>query len=309
MNCNLKKIFNGCSLSVIVIVLMALCTNVVFAGSNEDQLIYYSFRGDLQTVKNLVAKGANINAMNDNKLKIKGLDSVKVMGTPLIAASIDGHLDVVEFLLSKKAKIDVLAKEGLTALMVAAQQGHKKIVHLLLAKGANPNIKNKYDTTALMLASKYGETEIVQALLAKKADVNAKTEEGWTSLMAASEKGHIAVVRALLENGADINIQNKDGKTALTLATEKQQQQIVKELNKVSRSSSSTTTTTQKKLPPCDVFLKDWGGRGGAKVEDSKAFAMVAPKGCVMEFRDGLFVPCCEESGKMVPQCEGGIRP
>ena len=83
---------------------------------------------------------------------------------------------------------------------------------------------------------------------------------------------------------------------------------IGKELNKISSSASSTPATTQKKLPPCDVFLKDWGGRGGAKIEDSKAFAIVAPIGCVMEVRDGILVPCCEEDGKMVPQCEGGIR-
>ncbi len=70
----------------------------------------------------------------------------------------------------------------------------------------------------------------------------------------------------------------------------------------------------QRKLPSCEVFLKDWGGRGGTYAKGDKYFAAQAPEGCRLEYTGGLYVPICEEGvppstkgGKMVPQCEGGI--
>ncbi len=71
-----------------------------------------------------------------------------------------------------------------------------------------------------------------------------------------------------------------------------------------------TDTAKQKKLPPCEEFLKDWGGRGGfsAWTEDGR-FAGIAPAGCSMVLVGGLFVPECEENGKMVRQCKGGVKP
>lgn len=64
---------------------------------------------------------------------------------------------------------------------------------------------------------------------------------------------------------------------------------------------------TQKKLPPCDEFLKDWGGRGGYTAQDDNAMGSVAPAGCYFKVDEhGCFVPTCDVDGKKVIQCDCG---
>lgn len=79
---------------------------------------------------------------------------------------------------------------------------------------------------------------------------------------------------------------------------------------KVSTKKSLTkkVATPEKKLPQCDEYIKDWGGRGGYTSEGGGSMGTIAPPGCELVFQDGVFVPMCEVDGKMVRQCEGGIQ-
>ena len=110
--------------------------------------------------------------------------------TSLMAASLNGHQQVVELLLKKKADPNIQNNDGWTALMVASQNGHQQVVELLLKEKANPNIQDNDGETALMAASEDDNQQMVKLLLKEKADPNIQDNEGWTALMAASLNGH-----------------------------------------------------------------------------------------------------------------------
>ena len=57
-----------------------------------------------------------------------------------MAASSEGHIDVVKLLLEWEADVDAAAKKGVTALMLAAGSGHTEIVRLLLEWDAAFNV-------------------------------------------------------------------------------------------------------------------------------------------------------------------------
>jgi len=64
--------------------------------------------------------------------------------TPLIAAAVIGHKDIVQILLENGANIDHQSNAGYTALSFAASNWHKDVVQLLLDRGANRRIKITY---------------------------------------------------------------------------------------------------------------------------------------------------------------------
>jgi hypothetical protein len=102
--------------------------------------------------------------------------------------------------------------------MDASMGGHTDIVQALLTNGADVNAQMNNGVTALMEAATNGHTVTAQALLKKGADVNAKDDTGTSPLMSAAFYGHVETAQALLAAGADVNARNNWGKTALALA-------------------------------------------------------------------------------------------
>ena len=164
--------------------------------------------GNLEAVKYLVEKGADIN--------------VKDMWgeTSLHYACRKGHLEVVKYLVEKGEGIHAKNKYGNIPLYLACQHGHLEVVKYLVEKGADVNAKNKYGNTPLHYACREGHLEVVKYLLKKRADVNAAEKDGIIPLHWACEKGHLEVVEYLLEKGADMNAKNKDGYSSLYLAAQ-----------------------------------------------------------------------------------------
>jgi hypothetical protein len=108
--------------------------------------------GDLATARNLLAKGADPNAQDEDG------------ATPLALASLGGHTDIVQALLTKGANVNAHSINGFTPLMLAAGKGHLPIVQALLARGANVNAKSEDGFTALDFASSLGHTAVVEVL-------------------------------------------------------------------------------------------------------------------------------------------------
>lgn len=97
----------------------------------------------------------------------------------------------------------------------ASKEGHVSIVDLLLSRGARVNATNMGDDTSLHLAAAHGHREIVVKLLARKADVHATNEHGMTALHYACFWGYIQIGEDLLRCGAQIGACNKRGQTPL----------------------------------------------------------------------------------------------
>lgn len=134
---------------------------------------------------------------------------------PLYGAVQGGHRNVVELLLASGADVDPEAAGGWNALYPAALAGHTEIVELLLARGADVNAANPGGDTALHAAAKLGSQAMVELLLANGADVNATDTRGRTPMHVAIPQGHVAMVEQLLAAGADIAARDERGATAL----------------------------------------------------------------------------------------------
>jgi ankyrin repeat protein len=86
-----------------------------------------SGKGHLNIVKELISRGANVNAANTNN----GC-------TALVFACQEDHVEVIQELLKRGAKVNVtLSSDGFTPLMMASRNGSLDAVRLLLLGGAN----------------------------------------------------------------------------------------------------------------------------------------------------------------------------
>jgi hypothetical protein len=110
-------------------------------------LIYACGHGWLGIAKYLVEeKGANINAVNERR------------ETALMIACRNGHLNVVRYLVKKKANINAVNKKRETILMIACIEGHLDVVRYLVEKVTDLS-------KPFYIACGIGSVEIVQAFL------------------------------------------------------------------------------------------------------------------------------------------------
>ena len=113
-------------------------------------LLFASYHGDSGEITYLFYKGIipNVNVKGDNNV------------TPLILASQEGKLEVVNFLLDKGARVNDVMTDGKTALLMACKNGHTEIVRILMAKGADQSLKSSGKSPRDVA----GNTEIVKIL-------------------------------------------------------------------------------------------------------------------------------------------------
>ena len=167
----------------------------------DQLLVKLAYRGQPFLVQMLLAAGADANADTRE-------------GSPLTAASMEGHLAVVQILLAAGATVDAVPTGGAqwtgpppvasTALEDASRNGHVAVVQALILAGADVNVR---DGGPLSAASSGGAIDVVEALLAAGADVNAGNGPR-RALTSASRSSNLAVVQRLLAAGADVNAGN-----------------------------------------------------------------------------------------------------
>uniref|UniRef100_A0A673X834 Scaffold protein ILK n=1 Tax=Salmo trutta TaxID=8032 RepID=A0A673X834_SALTR len=107
---------------------------------------------------------------------------------------------------------------GFSPLHWACREGRSSVVDMLIMRGARINVMNRGDDTPLHLASSHGHRDIVGKLIQCKADVNTANEHGNTPLHYACFWGQDPVAEDLVTNGAQVNICNKYGETPLDKA-------------------------------------------------------------------------------------------
>jgi uncharacterized protein len=114
----------------LLIVLSIFCS-VSFAQDQGKALIEAAKQGDLEQVRELLNKRADVNARNINRM------------TALMSAAMKRNLDVVKFLIEKGSDVNARTDRGMTALMFAAAEGKLEAVKLLIEKGTDPSAKDK----------------------------------------------------------------------------------------------------------------------------------------------------------------------
>ena len=140
-------------------------------------------------VNALIDRGADVNAPSTE------LDWKKC--APLMAASVNGRVEVMRVLLAAGARVNLVDADGWTALMVASSNGQVEAIRVLLAAGAQINQVCAKGSTALMLASGMGYVQAVKVLLAAGADPRIARPEGGTALGFAQVNKHSAVISLL----------------------------------------------------------------------------------------------------------------
>jgi uncharacterized protein len=144
--------------------------------------------------------------------------------TPLIWASLGGHVELVRLLLDMGSAIDHGDSNGFTALHWASCHGCTPLVRLLLERGADASVCTWHGKTPLILASCSGRLETVQCLLdhpPAAATINRRATYGWTALWHVCFSGRDRLARALLERGADPTIADHCSVTPLAVSKQR----------------------------------------------------------------------------------------
>ena len=228
-------------------------------GGGLTPLTYAALADDIESVKVLLAAGADINQVTDYGW------------SALLVATQNRYYKLGEFLLEHGADVNLANKGGWTPLYLATDNrniesgdypvrkpdmDHLDYIKLLLDKGANVNARMKDSTetrtvftnqwldengaTAFLRASQSGDLVLMKLLLAHGADPKIDTALHVTALQVAAGIGWVEgityewspastleAVKMLLDLGLDPNVQSDTGRTALHGAAHKGRPDVV----------------------------------------------------------------------------------
>lgn len=163
----------------IVMVAVALISCTRCSGLLEADLRLAACDGDIKKVRNLLERGANVNA--------RGVQGSSALTSAEACTRHDklteSRVELIELLIAKGAAVNHQDDDGATALMYAARNGDAQAVNALLRNGASVNLADNDGETALMKAAASScNEETVRALLSAGADLNAKDHKGRNAL-------------------------------------------------------------------------------------------------------------------------------
>ena len=193
---------------------------------NGLQLIIASETGDVETVKDLLEKGAYIHTQDkDGRCAI-------------IAAAYQNRLKVADLLIAAGADVNMKDNTIQSAYLIATceippSDGYTEFLMKTLASGADVHSTDSYNGTGLIRAADRGYVEVIKELLKTDIRVNHVNKMGWTALLEAIILGdggerHTEIVQLLVDAGAYVNLADKDGITPLKHAKNRNYTGMVK---------------------------------------------------------------------------------
>ena len=121
-------------------------------------LLYASQEGNLEEVKSLLDRGANVNAEGVYKW------------TPLHRAALNGHTEVARLLIDRGANVNAENGAKQPPLHKAALNGHREVAKLLIDRGARVDAEDVDKDTPLHWATSRGHIEVARLLILHGAD-------------------------------------------------------------------------------------------------------------------------------------------
>ncbi len=211
---------------------------LIDAGADDpdlwSSLVWVMSTGRIETVRTLIAKGADINVSTYS-------------GTPIQVAARRGQAEIAELLIEAGCDVDAGSSVS-TPLISAIEQGHSDIALKLLQAGADPNRKPSFGgDSPIALASAQGHAAVVRALITAGADLNAKLASIRLKHRATQQTddvepeiavdpfpviltarcGHGEALATLLELGADAHQKDGEGFSAYDWATRNDDQAVL----------------------------------------------------------------------------------
>ena len=176
----------------------------------------------LDAVIFLIDQGADVNLQDSSGLTALH-HATEVSFDPLSCL-------IVKQLFNRGANINAVTKyDKRTPLMIASKNDNVSVVNFLLQNGANVALTGNNGWTALhFVVDKFNDSsEILMSLLNYGADVNAKSIDNETPLMVASRSSDVETVTLLIEQGAYVDLQDQKDNTALHNAVSSKSEEIV----------------------------------------------------------------------------------
>lgn len=173
--------------------------------------------------------------------------------TPLIHSIVHDHLDCVNLLLSKSARIDPVSDADHVPLNLACEHGSVPIVELLLKHGAKilPDAEGLYPQH---LVARSGQSPDLLLLLKQYgADLDQIDKlYGWTPLVHAASEGSVGCLQGLLKIGADAGIVDEKDLPAMYYAAWEGHLECMKLLTPFNSRIQASALAAQPTLGPMD---------------------------------------------------------
>ena len=135
-----------------------------------DHIIHSAARVDLLPMVKYLIEQQNVD------IETKGYNEK----TPLHYAWERGHLQIVEYLISKGANVEAKDKDGKYAIHFACMKGHLPIVKYLISTDASVDLKEKWERTPLHLSVLFGHADIVKYFVYNCANIYTRMFDGQT---------------------------------------------------------------------------------------------------------------------------------
>ena len=220
-------------------------------GNIYDRLYNVCLTGELHTMKDILEKHNTLLQDEDGQ-------------TPLYAACLGDHAEVVKLLIGFgydanhqdkegktplhtlfenhaphlaqtlitqfKADIEIRDKQNWTPLHTAIDRGYFSYSQELLEKFLHKDVGTEVSWLQLHAAFFKENTQYVLFLLNANTDVNHVSSAGYTPLHIAATKSNIELVTLLLDQNVDVNYETIDHQTALHIAVDKGKDAIIQKL-------------------------------------------------------------------------------
>jgi ankyrin repeat protein len=173
------------------------------------ELFNAAFGNDLAGVKKGVDDGGDVNTVD-----LKGV-------SPLLLAVHNSNVEMVKFLLSKKANVNASSTNS-SPVHEAVRQHSQQLLDIILSAGGNINLTTDFGKTPLHMAIQEEQEGLIDYLISKKADVKAKND-GLVGCLhfGAATSNHKLLEKLLKFKELNANERNGNGKTPLHVAAEK----------------------------------------------------------------------------------------
>lgn len=146
--------------------------------------------------------------------------------TALILAASHGHLEIVNWLLSIGAPLEMKDRDGRTALSRAAINGRLEVMKSLISAGADKDAVNSKQMTILLDTLNNKQPDAALLLLEAGASFLEQDSCQKTALHYAVQNKFTDIIKFLLEKGANPNIFDQYSMTPLSYAVKTNQKEI-----------------------------------------------------------------------------------
>ncbi|MEX6690568.1 ankyrin repeat domain-containing protein [Danxiaibacter flavus] len=172
---------------------------------------YWKTNPDLASVQAEVTKGNNPSESNR-----MGMDAV------VYAINAKASPGVIKYLLDQKGnEVDKLTHDSRTYLFWAASKGNTEVIEYLISKGAKLNVEDSHGMTPISFAASSGQadTKVYDALLRAGANVKERNNDGASLLLLAIPNDNdLSLTNYFISKGLSLSDVDAAGNTAFNYA-------------------------------------------------------------------------------------------